>query len=227
LVKNSTFSHGLFELKRMLIDLYEKCGDAIAQQYAGSQLVHRVDTYGKNTLASQSRDMMHTISRYYSNAFTDAEKQCGINLLLGYFEPSKSIGINLWDLQTDCYLHDHYIMQPWKIPKNYIDWIDSKTFGCLPAAIDQEFKSLASFAYVEKVKEKSEPRVNSFDNFYKPFELTAFHEIFYFSNLTTNRKTNTNTIGFGGNIKAILDPFKMMRSTKTEAAKNGNWCSFF
>jgi hypothetical protein len=54
---------------RMLIDLYEKCGDAIAQQYAGSQLVHRVDTYGKNSLASQSRDMIHTISRYYSNAF--------------------------------------------------------------------------------------------------------------------------------------------------------------
>lgn len=40
----------LFEKKRMLIDLYEKCGDAIAQQYAGSQLVHRVDTYGKNSL---------------------------------------------------------------------------------------------------------------------------------------------------------------------------------
>jgi hypothetical protein len=49
----------------MLIELYEKCGDAIAQQYAGSQLVHRVDTYGKNSLASQSRDMIHTISRYY------------------------------------------------------------------------------------------------------------------------------------------------------------------
>lgn len=205
----------------MLIDLYEKCGDAIAQQYAGSQLVHRVDTYGKNTLASQSRDMIHTISRYYSNAFTDAEKQSAINVFLGYFEPGKQIGYNLWDLQTDCYLHDHFIMQPWKIPKNYIDWIDCRTFSCLPVATEQEYKSLGGFAHVEKIKEKTDPRVNAFDNFYKPFELSAFHEIFYFSNLTTNRKTNTSTAGFGGNIKAILDPFKMMRTTPQKKTTSG------
>lgn len=42
----------------MLIELYEKCGDAIAQQYAGSQLVHRVDTYGKNSLGILSLKLM-------------------------------------------------------------------------------------------------------------------------------------------------------------------------
>ena len=84
----------------MLIDLYEKCGDSIAQQYAGSQLVHRVDTYGKNSgIASQSRDMIHTISRYYSNAFADADKQNGINIFLGIFEPSLH-NFHIWDLQT-------------------------------------------------------------------------------------------------------------------------------
>ena len=41
----------------MLIELYEKCGDCIAQQYAGSQLVHRVDTYGKNSLGKINKSI--------------------------------------------------------------------------------------------------------------------------------------------------------------------------
>ncbi len=61
----------------MLIDLYEKSGDSIAQQYAGSQLVHRVDTYGKShSIANQSRDMIHTISRYYSKPIQVLEMSC-------------------------------------------------------------------------------------------------------------------------------------------------------
>ena len=208
----------------MLIDLYEKCGDCIAQQYAGSQLVHRVDTYGKNTLASQSRDMMHTISRYYSNAFADADKQNGMNIFLGVFEPSgytntnnhNHNNLNIWDLQTDCYLHDMYIMQPWKQPRKYIDWIDVMMFKILPMPCEQEFKinndittTASCFLHVEKIKENCDARVSAYDNFYKPFELTAFHEIFYFNHLNTSRITNaSNTIGtFGGNIKSILDPF--------------------
>lgn len=205
----------------MLIGLYEKCGDSIALQYAGSQLVHRVDTYGKNTLASQSRDMMHTISRYYSNAFADADKQSAINLFLGYFEPSQYTGGNIWDLQTDCYLHDNYIMQPWKMQKRYIEWIDRKLFDCLPMPYEQEFKNFTSFSHVEKIKDKFDPRISSYDNFYKPHELTAFHEVFYFSNLITNRISNTNTSGISGNIKAILDPFMLMRNAK-KLALSGN-----
>lgn len=208
--------------ERMLIDLYEKCGDSIAQQYAGSQLVHRVDTYGKNTLASQSRDMIHTISRYYSNAFADADKQNAINIFLGVFEPTRYAEFNIWDLQTDCYLHDNFIMQPWKLPRKYIDWIDAKMFNSLPMPCDQEFKTVTSFLHLEKIKEKCDARVSAYDNFYKPFELTAFHEIFYFNHLNTSRITNTSsTTGtFGGNIKAaILDPFMMMRK-KQAATQN-------
>lgn len=208
--------------ERMLIDLYEKCGDSIAQQYAGSQLVHRVDTYGKNSgLASQSRDMIHTISRYYSNAFADADKQNAINLFLGIYEPSQYHNFNIWDLHTDCYLHDDYIMQPWKIQRNYIDWIDRSLFDCLPLPSEQTYKSLSNFAHVEKIKEKNDPRISSFDNFYKPHEFTAFHEIFYFMNLVTNRITSNNSTGLSGNLKSILDPFRMMRSAK-KLANNKN-----
>ncbi|CAF0829465.1 unnamed protein product [Brachionus calyciflorus] len=206
--------------ERMLIDLYEKCGDAIAQQYAGSQLVHRVDTYGKNSIASQSRDMIHTISRYYSNAFADADKQNSINIFLGIFEPAM-YNYNIWDLTTDCYLHDSYIMQPWKMSKKYIEWIDSKLFKCLPLPYELEFKSINDFKYVEQIKSELDPKISLFDDFYKPDELTAFHEIFYFNNLNTNRITNNiPSQGFTGNIMAILDPFKFKKKSITGLSKS-------
>jgi hypothetical protein len=50
--------------------------------------------------ASQSRDMIHTISRYYSNAFADADKQNAMNIFLGVFEPSK-YNFNIFDLEKD------------------------------------------------------------------------------------------------------------------------------
>ena len=56
----------------MIKQLFEHSGDILAQQYAGSQLVHRIDTYKKLTPAwsTQSRDIVQTLSRYYSNTFS-------------------------------------------------------------------------------------------------------------------------------------------------------------
>jgi len=99
-----------------------------------------VDTYGKNSFAqthmAKSRDMIHTISRYYSNAFADADKQNAMNLFLGVFEPSLC-GFNLSELEKDCYLHDKFIMAPWLLSKNYIEWINKKVFKCLPFSYEQ------------------------------------------------------------------------------------------
>lgn len=206
--------------ERMLVELYERSGDCIAQQYAGSQLVHRVDTYGKNSLASQSRDMIHTISRYYSNAFADADKQNGMNIFLGIFEPSL-YNFHIWDLEKDIYLHDAFITQPWKIPKNYIEWIDFKTFKCLPLSYDQEYKNINSLSHLEEIKEKDDFRINEFDSFYKPYEFCAFHELFYFNNMNASRleSKNSSTGSFSGNLKAIiLDPF----ITKTKKINPNN-----
>ena len=57
---------------RVIKQLFEHSGDILAQQYAGSQLVHRIDTYKKLTTAwsTQSRDIVQTLSRYYSNTFS-------------------------------------------------------------------------------------------------------------------------------------------------------------
>ena len=55
----------------MLEDLYEDHGDTLALQYGGSQLVHRIKGYRKIApWTSSSKDIMHTLSRYYSNAFS-------------------------------------------------------------------------------------------------------------------------------------------------------------
>lgn len=54
--------------------------------------------------ATQSRDLMTSIRRFYSNAYTDAEKQDAINLFLGNFVPQHGRAA-LWELDSDYFLH--------------------------------------------------------------------------------------------------------------------------
>lgn len=94
---------------RMLEELYEDHGDTLALQYGGSQLVHRIKTYRKTApWTSQSRDIVHTLSRYYSNTFSDADKQNAINVFLGVFYPERNKPA-IWELVSDYYLH-HVIL---------------------------------------------------------------------------------------------------------------------
>ena len=61
----------LLGLLRLFEELYEDHGDTLSLQYGGSQLVHRVKTYRKIAPWTQhSKDIMQTLSRYYSNAFS-------------------------------------------------------------------------------------------------------------------------------------------------------------
>lgn len=56
---------------RLLEELYEDQGDTLALQYGGSHLVHRIKGYRKIApWTSHSLDIMRTLSRYYSNAFS-------------------------------------------------------------------------------------------------------------------------------------------------------------
>ena len=65
---------GLHFIFRMLEELYEDHGDTLALQYGGSQLVHRIKGYRKIApWTSHSRDIMQTLSRYYSNTFSGEE----------------------------------------------------------------------------------------------------------------------------------------------------------
>ncbi|CAJ0575276.1 unnamed protein product, partial [Mesorhabditis spiculigera] len=94
------------ELCRAFEELYDSHGDTLAWQYAGSQLVHSIKTYKKTAaLQERSRDVLQTLSRYYSNTFGDYDKQAAINLFLGIFRPQISCRSTLWELTSDYYLH--------------------------------------------------------------------------------------------------------------------------
>lgn len=89
-----------------LMDMYISMGDALAQQYGGSAAHNTVfpERQGKWKATTQSREFLKSIKRYYSNAYTDGEKQDAINLFLGYFQPQEGKPA-LWELDSDYYLH--------------------------------------------------------------------------------------------------------------------------
>ncbi|PNF18464.1 Polyphosphoinositide phosphatase [Cryptotermes secundus] len=105
---------------RMLEELYEDHGDTLALQYGGSQLVHRIKTYRKTApWTSQGNDIMQTLSRYYSNTFSDAEKQHTINLFLGLFVPNENKP-PIWDLMTDYCLHHPQALGQKKMRRDFM-----------------------------------------------------------------------------------------------------------
>lgn len=107
------------EVCRMYEDLMDQHGDTLALQYAGSQLVHSIKTYKKiSVIQERSRDVIQTLSRYYSNTFGDYDKQNAINLFLGIFRPN-SANCHLWDLGTDHYLH---FPSDFKTKADYCAW---------------------------------------------------------------------------------------------------------
>ncbi|VFQ94734.1 unnamed protein product [Cuscuta campestris] len=89
-----------------LMEMYQSMGDALAQQYGGSAAHNTVfpERQGKWKATTQSREFLKSIKRYYSNAYTDGEKQDAINLFLGYFQPQEGKPA-LWELDSDYYLH--------------------------------------------------------------------------------------------------------------------------
>ncbi|XP_064627556.1 polyphosphoinositide phosphatase-like isoform X3 [Lineus longissimus] len=163
---------------RMLEELYEDHGDTLALQYGGSQLVHRIQTYRKiSPWTSHSRDIMQTLSRYYSNTFSDADKQHAINLFLGVFEPSEKKP-NIWEFPTDMYLHNHVAMgKPILRKKCYSQWWDSEIMSHLPAAYEEETKGVSQKQWVIRTDPEDE-RTDGFWDYYKPYELTNLEELY-------------------------------------------------
>ncbi|GIZ01749.1 polyphosphoinositide phosphatase [Caerostris extrusa] len=163
---------------RMLEELYEDHGDTLALQYGGSQLVHRVKTYRKiSPLSSHSRDILQTLSRYYSNTFSDADKQNAINLFLGMYKPSKT-ATPLWDLMTDFYLHNSIAAGKRICHRNlYTCWWDYNVMNSLPLPKKKELES----SLTEIVKtHPMDPRTDGFFDHYRPFEMTSLEDLLSF-----------------------------------------------
>ncbi|KAI3864773.1 hypothetical protein MKX03_034985 [Papaver bracteatum] len=85
-----------------LMDLYEMMGDILSLQYGGSRSHCKIFRLRKGQWkpAVHTQDMIRSIHRYGSNAFTDGEKQNAINIFLGYFQPQQGRPA-LWELNSD------------------------------------------------------------------------------------------------------------------------------
>ncbi|KAL9969462.1 hypothetical protein ACROYT_G021682 [Oculina patagonica] len=171
---------------RILEDLYEAHGDTLALQYGGSQLVHGIRTYRKvSPFTSHSRDIMQTVSRYYSNAFTDADKQQAMNLFLGIFLPLQEKR-NIWELPSDYYLHHNttWDLRASKNRKSYTKWWDQSVVNSLPHPTLDEMPSDEA----ENNKEKEESRhysdpadhelVDMFSEYYQPDVLSVLETLY-------------------------------------------------
>lgn len=159
---------------RMLECLYEDHGDTLALQYGGSQLVHRIKTYRKTApWTSQGNDIMQTLSRYYSNTFSDAEKQNTINIFLGIFVPDENKP-QIWEYQNDYYFHHK--------PNVYTDkslsqWWDKDVVDCLPYSYNDSTKSCYE---IIQVHSKDVEMIDAYVDYHRPNELSVLSEVFAF-----------------------------------------------
>lgn len=96
-----------------LMDMYGELGDKIALQYGGSE-AHKKGYGGHGTggaASSKSGELLTSIKRYYSNAFTDNLKQDAMNVFLGCYVPNDQ-ATPLWDLDSDYQLHNRSLHPP-------------------------------------------------------------------------------------------------------------------
>lgn len=159
------------EICRLLETLYEQHGDTLALQYAGSQLVHSIRTYKKISLFQErSRDVIQTLSRYYSNTFNDHDKQHAINLFLGIFRPS-IFRQHLWELYSDLALHNPYI-DIGVSEVDYCAWYELPVDYWQSRIIARDLKEPLDVTEILK-KDESEWQLTDFDRYYRTFELTS------------------------------------------------------
>ncbi|CAH1159816.1 unnamed protein product [Phaedon cochleariae] len=157
---------------RMLESLYEDHGDTLALQYGGSQLVHRIKTYRKTApWTSQGNDIMQTLSRYYSNTFSDAEKQNAINLFLGLFIPEEEKP-QIWDYTNDYYFHHKPIIFSLK---SMTQWWDNGVLKCLPYAFNDLTKACSELIQVHS---RDVEMIDSYLDYYRPYELGVLDDLF-------------------------------------------------
>ncbi|XP_047986430.1 polyphosphoinositide phosphatase [Leguminivora glycinivorella] len=171
---------------RLLEGLYEDHGDTLALQYGGSQLVHRIKTYRKTApWASHGNDIMQTLSRYYSNTFSDAEKQNTMNLFLGLFvpEPGKPA---VWEFPGDhCLHHPEAVVY---IPRNrsLTKWWDDDVLKYLPYPTNEMRKLCCEIIGMQGDAGALE-MVDTYHDYNRPFEYTVFAECYEFKMCHTLR----------------------------------------
>eukprot|EP00727_Mastigamoeba_balamuthi_P010159 m51a1_g5766 putative sac domain-containing inositol phosphatase 3 (907) ;mRNA; f:1233804-1237233 len=157
------------EILDVLVSLYEGMGNKIALQYGGSELANTMTTYTKQSIASQGRDLLATVRRYYRNSFTDAEKQSAINVFLGVYNPRKE-PLDIWEMATDYYLHN--TPQP-------------ELAGRPPLSSTRWWEApLRDFLFRPRSLGVQRDCAEQFHESYSPSSLTSFDEVFAYQGVT-------------------------------------------
>ncbi|XP_043962480.1 polyphosphoinositide phosphatase [Gambusia affinis] len=204
---------------RLFEELYEDHGDTLSLQYGGSQLVHRVKTYRKIAPWTQhSKDIMQTLSRYYSNAFSDADRQDAINLFLQVYQPSEGKA-HLWELPTDFYLHQKSTMALQNNRRSYTFWWSEGVLSYLPVPYDE----VACENTMKTVKVR---RMNQFDEsvdiyteFFKPYELTSFDDTFCIAMTNSAREFMPKSVGVDPSPFTVRKPEETGKSVLGKSSK--------
>lgn len=201
---------------RLFEELYEDHGDTLSLQYGGSQLVHRVKTYRKIAPWTQhSKDIMQTLSRYYSNAFSDADRQDSINLFLGVFHPTEGKP-HLWELPTDFYLHHKNTMSLLPPKRSYTHWWTPEVVKHLPLPYDEVICAANLKKLTVKKFHRWEEEIDIHNEFFRPYELSSFDDTFCLAMTSSARDFMPKTIGIDPS------PFTVRKPDETGKSVLGN-----
>uniref|UniRef100_A0A8C5SD77 FIG4 phosphoinositide 5-phosphatase n=1 Tax=Laticauda laticaudata TaxID=8630 RepID=A0A8C5SD77_LATLA len=201
---------------RLFEELYEDHGDTLSLQYGGSQLVHRVKTYRKIAPWTQhSKDIMQTLSRYYSNAFSDADRQDSINLFLGIFQPEEGKS-HLWELPTDFYLHQKDTMNLLQTRRSYTFWWTPGVLKYLPLPFDEVTCAENQRKLIVKRFHKFDDEIDIQNDFFRPYELSSFDDIFCLA------MTNSMRDFMPKNVPIDPSPFTVRKPDETGKSVLGN-----
>ena len=143
---------------------------------------------------------MQTLSRYYSNTFSDQEKQHTINLFLGKLIKHNFISSHIfttsiylfifqglfipeeskppiWELLTDYYLHHKPASKYIKRSKILTQWWDRNVLKCLPYALHEATKTCAEIIQVQDTQEEM---IDVYYDYYRYIlYLLCFHFMYY------------------------------------------------
>ncbi|XP_022231454.2 polyphosphoinositide phosphatase [Drosophila obscura] len=194
----------------MLEHLYEEHGDTLALQYGGSQLVHRIKTYRKTApWGSQGNDVMQTLSRYYSNTFSDTEKQHSINLFLGIYKPSLTkLTQPIWELQTDYDMHNDFV--PSTDSKQITDWVRHKVRECLPYSCADSNKLVKELF---RVHSNGLEMIDAYSNYHQSFKWSDLSEHIAF-------EISQLAMRFMPTFRTNYSPFQRQIQTSRKARQN-------
>ncbi|KAK1338119.1 hypothetical protein QTO34_001229 [Cnephaeus nilssonii] len=203
---------------RLFEELYEDHGDTLSLQYGGSQLVHRVKTYRKIAPWTQhSKDIMQTLSRYYSNAFSDADRQDSINLFLGVFHPTEGKP-HLWELPTDFYLHHKNTMSLLPTRRSYTHWWTPEVIKHLPLPYDEVICAANFKKLMVKKFHKYEEEIDIHNEFFRPYELSSFDDTFCLAMTSSARDFMPKTVGIDPSPFTVRKPDETGKSVLGEEA---------